>query len=102
MEKHNPPDTLGNGTQGGVAGWWGWGAASPGEGALRCGGADPESPAGKKRVALQPLCGARWTHISKEENQKAILLVLSLKPYLKAPKENLWLGEEGKKNASHR
>lgn len=99
MEKHNPPDTLGNGTQGGLG--VGGGTASPGEGALRCGGADPESPAGNKRVALQPLCGARWTHISKEENQKAILLVLFLKPYLKAPKENLWLGEE-EKNASHR
>lgn len=65
MENHNPPGTFGNGSQG---------AASAGEGALRCGGADPESPLGKNRVALQPLCGARWAHISKEENQKAIYL----------------------------
>lgn len=85
MENHHPPDTFGKGRQG---------AASPGEGALRCGGADPESPLGETRVALQPLCGARWTHISKEENQKPILLVLSLNPSLKAPKENLWLGGE--------
>lgn len=85
MENHKPPDTFGNGTQG---------AVSPGEGALRCGGADLESPLGKTGL-LKPLCGARWTHISKEGNQKAILLVLSLNPYVKAAKENLWLGVGG-------
>lgn len=87
MEEHNPPDTFGNGAQG---------PASPGEGALRCGGADSESPLGKKPACALcvPLCGALRTHLSKEENKEAILLVPSLIPSLKAPKENLWLGNK--------
>lgn len=43
----------------------------------RC-GAEPGSPLGELGCPLQPLCGARWTHIPTEENQKAILLVLSI------------------------